>query len=165
MSSPSAKPQGRQQPSAKGYEKCDANAKWIFAIVASLLFAGLVMHFCLAGVMERLEKRPLPSDRWTGVRRGVDTTAESKAVPHLQIAPQEDLEQFRAREEAELNSYGWVDRTSGVVRIPIARAMNLLLERGLPTRSQTNANGLGPSSYELQQQRPQSRQPEIQGQK
>jgi hypothetical protein len=165
MPNPSAKPQGRQRPSAGGYEKRDANAKWIFALVAFFLVAGFIMHFCLAGVMERLAKKPLPSDRWTGTRLAGKTAAESKAVPHLQIVPAEDLNQFRASEEAELNGYGWINRTAGVVRIPIAQAMDLLLERGVPTRSQTNQNGQGPSSYDLQQQRPQSPQPEIQGQK
>jgi hypothetical protein len=165
MSNPSAKPQGRQTPSATGYEKRDAHAKGIFGVVAFLLFAGLIMHFCLAGLMERLNKTPVPADQWTGSRRGAGAIAASKAVPHLQISPAVDLEKFREREAAELSTYGWIDRTAGVVRIPIARAMDLVLERGLPVRSQTNASGLGPSSYQLQQQRPQSPQPEIQGEK
>ena len=33
-----------------------------------------------------------------------------------------------------LNSYGWVDPKAGVVRIPIDRAMDLLLQKGLPVR-------------------------------
>jgi hypothetical protein len=161
----SSKSQNRQRSGGKGYEQRDANATWIFGIIGFLLVAGLVMHFCLAGVMERLEKKPFPTDRWTGARRGSDTIAENKTFPHLQLAPPEDLKNFRAREETELNTYGWIDRRSGVVRIPVARAMDLVLERGLPTRFQTNESGLGPSSYQLQQQRPQSSQPEIQGQK
>ncbi|HEX4263373.1 MAG TPA: hypothetical protein VH597_03455 [Verrucomicrobiae bacterium] len=165
MSSPSAKPQGRQRPSTNGYEKRDANAKWIFAVIAFLLVAGLLMHLCLAGVVERLEKKPTSSDQLAAIRRSSENLDERKAVPHLQITPAEDLKQFRMHKEAELNSYGWIDRTAGVVRIPVARAMDLLLERGLPTRSQTNESGLGPSGYELQQQRPQFPQPEIQGAK
>ena len=30
-----------------------------------------------------------------------------------------------------LGSYGWVDKSGGTVRIPIARAMALLAERGI----------------------------------
>jgi hypothetical protein len=159
MSNPSAKPQGHQRPGRSGYEKSDANAPWIFGIVIFLLLAGLIMHFCLAGVMERLAKKPLPVDRWSGTRRGAEIM-QAKDLPHLQLTPPEDLQKFRAREESELNSYGWLDRTAGVVRIPIARAMELVLERGLPVRTQTN--GLGPSSYQLQMQRPQTVQTEIQ---
>lgn len=109
--------------------------------------------------MERLAKEPLSVDRWSGTRRSAEIM-QAKDVPHLQLTPPEDLQKFRAREESELNSYGWIDRTAGVVRIPIARAMELVLERGLPVRTQTN--GLGPSSYQLQIQRTQTVQPEIQ---
>ncbi len=56
--------------------------------------------------------------------------------PRLQVSGAADLAAFRAKEKAELNSYGWVDRKAGIVRIPIQRAMDLLLQRGLPTTPQ-----------------------------
>jgi hypothetical protein len=158
---PNPKPQGKPRRAGAGYEKRDANAKWILGIVAFLLIAGLIMHFMLAGMMERLEKTSYPTDAWKGVRRGSEAALQAKDVPHLQIVPAMNLEDFRAKEEAELNSYGWINRTAGVVRIPIARAMDLLLERGLPVRAGTNAPATGPSTYELQQRRPQSGQAEI----
>jgi hypothetical protein len=37
------------------------------------------------------------------------------------------------QEEQTLNSYGWVDEKTGVVRVPIERAMQLLAQRGLTT--------------------------------
>jgi hypothetical protein len=40
-----------------------------------------------------------------------------------------------------LEGYGWVDREAGVVRVPIERAMELLLERGLPTRPEAEQEG------------------------
>lgn len=54
--------------------------------------------------------------------------------PRLQPDPLKDLLDMRAEEDAVLNSYGWVDRKSGIVRIPINRAMELLAQRGLPSR-------------------------------
>ena len=159
MSNPSAKPQGGPRRDETGYEKRDANAKWIFGIVGFLVIAGLIMHLVLAGVMERLEKKPYPTDTLNGVRHSPRTIATT--APRLQIVPPEDLEKFRAAEQNQLDTYGWINRTAGVVRIPVARAMELVLERGLPVRSQTNAAATGPSSYQLQQQRPQSPQPEI----
>src|SRR5437762_1164629 len=51
-----------------------------------------------------------------------------------QIASDADLKQLRATEDAVLTTYGWIDRKNGIVRIPIDRAMDLLLQRGLPTR-------------------------------
>lgn len=129
--------------------------------MAFLLIAGLIMHFTLAGMMERLGKKPLTGDAWSGTRRSTETMAQSKTFPHLQLNPAEDLKKFRASEEAELNGYAWIDRTAGVVRIPVARAMELVLERGLPTRSDTNGAAKGPSVYELQQLRTNSNRMEI----
>jgi len=45
--------------------------------------------------------------------------------------PREDLAAMRAEEQRILNGYGWVDRQAGLARIPIARAMELTLERGV----------------------------------
>jgi hypothetical protein len=55
--------------------------------------------------------------------------------PRLQTDPAGDLRRLRAEEDAALGSYGWVDRARGVIRVPVARAMALLLRRGLPTRA------------------------------
>ncbi len=54
--------------------------------------------------------------------------------PRLQTREFQDLLQMRAAEEQRLHSYGWVDRTNGVVRIPIERAIELVAQRGLPAR-------------------------------
>ena len=64
-------------------------------------------------------------------------------APRLQVAPLEELSQYRAGQDEELNSYGWVDRKAGVVRIPIDRAMDRLLQKGLPARGETSKQGAG----------------------
>jgi hypothetical protein len=43
--------------------------------------------------------------------------------------------------------------------VPIERAMELLIQRGLPTRNTTNQTEAGPSSLQLQQQRSQASRP------
>ncbi|MBX6741121.1 MAG: hypothetical protein IRY87_03620 [Acetobacteraceae bacterium] len=50
--------------------------------------------------------------------------------PGLQSNPPGDLRAFRARQQAELESYGWADREHGLVRIPIQRAMQIIAGRG-----------------------------------
>ncbi|WP_308364936.1 MULTISPECIES: hypothetical protein [unclassified Microbulbifer] len=50
----------------------------------------------------------------------------------LQRNPLADLAGYQEREQQRLHSVGWVDREAGVVHMPIERAMDLLLERGLP---------------------------------
>lgn len=71
--------------------------------------------------------------------------------PRLQVSPPVDLEKFRAEQERELTTYGWVDREKNIVRIPIERAIELLSQRGLP---QTNERV---TPEQLQQQIPAER--------
>lgn len=54
--------------------------------------------------------------------------------PKLLVNEPKNLADFRAREDEALHTYGWVDRNAGTVRIPIERAKDLLIERGLPVR-------------------------------
>jgi hypothetical protein len=54
--------------------------------------------------------------------------------PRLQVHPAQDLKAYRAEEDAILEGYGWTDKSAGVVRIPIERAMELSLQRGFPVR-------------------------------
>lgn len=62
--------------------------------------------------------------------------------PHLLVRPGEDLKRLRAAEDALLNSYGWIDRDKGLVHIPIGRAIDILAQKGLPTRAQTGSSQL-----------------------
>jgi hypothetical protein len=48
----------------------------------------------------------------------------------------DNLQEIQANEQRELNDYGWVDKAHGVVRLPVDRAMDLILQRGLPARLQ-----------------------------
>jgi hypothetical protein len=56
-------------------------------------------------------------------------------APRLQTGPRLDLQHLKQTQQELLHSYGWVDKSAGVVRIPIDRAMDLLVQRGLPVRS------------------------------
>jgi hypothetical protein len=58
--------------------------------------------------------------------------------PQLEIDERTELNKDRLREEQTLNTYGWIDQSAGVVRIPIDRAMDLIAQRGLPTRTQAS---------------------------
>jgi len=54
--------------------------------------------------------------------------------PRLQADPKGDLVRLRARENAELARFGWIDEQAGVVQVPIERAMEMLAAKGLPAR-------------------------------
>ena len=116
------------------HEDSDVNAWAVgkFAIALMILCgAALVI---LAGLFKFFQSReagtePSPSATRAGTRR-------QPPEPRLQDKPVLDLQAMRAAEDQVLNSYGWVDRPGGVVRIPIGRAMDLLAQRGLPSRPQ-----------------------------
>ncbi len=57
-------------------------------------------------------------------------------TPALQTQPFKDIYVLRGEEAAKLDSYAWVDKEGGVARIPITRAMEVMLQRGFPTRAE-----------------------------
>jgi hypothetical protein len=51
--------------------------------------------------------------------------------PRLQSDPVQEMESMRQAEEETLHSYAWIDRESGIARIPIDRAIDILARTGL----------------------------------
>jgi hypothetical protein len=71
---------------------------------------------------------------------------KSMPEPRLETVPGANIAVLRAQEDAELNTYGWIDPSNNVIRIPIERAMELISQRGLPAPTGRSA---GKSEYEL----------------
>lgn len=91
---------------------------WIIVLLISLVYNGLAHYRASAG------PAPLP----VAVQRN-----RLPPLPRIQTSPTEvDLQKLRAYEDARLKSYDWVDRKTGIVRIPIERAMELTVQRGIP---------------------------------
>lgn len=121
-----------------GYERSDANIRRLVFSIAGLfvlLAAVLVAMGLMFAYLARQEK-PGPA------RSPVAQGRELPPQPRLETTPYGDLTMMRAAEDAKLSSYGWVDRQAGVVRIPIDRAIELTLERGLPYRGQAEEKKL-----------------------
>lgn len=66
--------------------------------------------------------------------QGIPKSAPESRAPRLQLSPRADMAELRAAEDKILNNYGWIDKEKGVVRIPIERAMEITIQRGLPAR-------------------------------
>ncbi|MGA2023100.1 MAG: hypothetical protein ABSH02_21110 [Candidatus Sulfotelmatobacter sp.] len=60
--------------------------------------------------------------------------------PKLEEDERGQLDGIRLQQDDTLYSYGWVDEKAGTVHIPIERAMDLLVQRGLPVRPQGAAD-------------------------
>ncbi len=121
-------PGGRPRVS---HESRDVRPKVIFWFAVWLTAAALAIHVGIWGVFkllearERREQRPVSPLVASSLRR---TPAEPRLEP-LPLLPRQRL---KAEEEKALTSYGWVDRSAGVVRIPIARAMEIVARKGVP---------------------------------
>lgn len=122
------------------YEKSDLHMKrmWSFAwTLLGLMFAGLFVTFLMYAGYARL---------WTSEDAGRQPSRLAAALPsrppepRLQDLPGQDLKAFRERESITQHSYAWVEPAAGVVRIPVERAMELALERGLPVRAAGGAD-------------------------
>lgn len=106
---------------------------WL-AVVMVAIYAAVWLVFGLFDRREasgRVREFPLAAGR-----------SDVPPQPRLQTEPRQELRDRQRREEALLNSYGWTDREAGLVRIPIAEAMRLTVERGLPVRATAPSNPL-----------------------
>lgn len=70
-----------------------------------------------------------PQTRQPGSPRRPDIAAGATV---LEVNPRAQLAQFEKEDMAARDRYGWIDRDHGLVQIPVARAMALLAQRGLP---------------------------------
>jgi hypothetical protein len=78
--------------------------------------------------------------------RGVDVNALKRPpAPNLLYNEHEaeNLRDIRSAEEQALNGYNWVDQQHTQVKIPISRAIDQLVQKGLPVRSQAPAPAAG----------------------
>jgi len=140
------------------YERRDIGVAGVLYFLLGLLVAGVMVHFIVNGLYWYLGKRseaeqtpvsPLvksvPSDtrhlpeEYKTDSEGADYEKyleKNFPQPQLETNERTELNKVRLREEDILSTYGYVDKNAGTVRIPIDRAMDLLVQRGLPVRTQ-----------------------------
>ena len=117
------------------YERRDVDV-WVvgkFGIALALLcVVCLALLFGLFRFFEARNGGPKPRFEQSV---GIDAS-KLPPEPRLEESPILDLQRMRAAEDQVLNSYAWIDKQNGIVRIPIGQAMDLLVQRGLPARQQ-----------------------------
>ncbi len=119
-----------------GHETSDVNVKGLFIFAFALVFSvavilvGLVAVAGGFGLLNRKVNTYRPKQE-QGAASLVKIAPDYQGLL-LQVKPEEDLRGMRAQNAADLQSYAWIDRPAGVVRLPVDRAMELLAERGLP---------------------------------
>jgi hypothetical protein len=117
------------------HEESDVNIRAIFGFGGVLLAVAIVIHVAIWGLFEYFDYR---ETRESGQASPLATSEPRlPPEPRLQVSPREDAAEFRAQEDAILNGYSWVNREAGTVRIPIAEAMKMTVQKGLPVRPTT----------------------------
>jgi hypothetical protein len=110
------------------HETRDINATAVGCFGIALAIGLGAIFLLLSGMLARLGERHPANSAATRITGPPLLPPE----PRLQSNPTKDFDEFRQQQNAILDSYGWVDRPAGVVRIPIERAMDLVAQRGLP---------------------------------
>jgi hypothetical protein len=59
--------------------------------------------------------------------------------PRLESDERTQFTGYILNQDQKLMTYDWVDKNNGVVRIPIDRAMDLVVQRGLPVRTEASS--------------------------
>ncbi|HTP87705.1 MAG TPA: hypothetical protein VMJ34_12170 [Bryobacteraceae bacterium] len=116
---------------AGGHEHRDTDARIIVYSALGLVVAMVLVCLFVVALFKGMQQ-VIPADR--SASRLVNPTPLPPA-PRLQEHPAIEYRELRRREDDALNHYGWVDQKAGVVRIPIDKAIDIMAQRGFPTRS------------------------------
>jgi hypothetical protein len=157
------------------FERRDITVAGVIYFLVGLIVFCLICHFIVTGLYDHLDKQsqaqqtpisPLSTSTGKDTRHlppAFKTDAEgtdyekyleaSFPAPQLEIDERNQLNNVRLNEEDTLATYGYVDKSAGVVRIPIERAMDLIVQRGLPTRAQGAASGANAAAENSQEKK------------
>ena len=127
------------------FEHEDLGTRGVFAFMIGLVVSGVVIYFIIVGMysfLDRYERSQMvtasplitPSGSLSRVmtQDEVDKLFKENGAPMLETNERGQFRDFLMDQEDQLNSYGWVDEKAGVTHIPIERAMELTVQRGLP---------------------------------
>jgi len=159
--------QGSDEDSKKaGYELADANVSGAATFLVVLGVSVAVVFVLAFGIGKlinmELNRQDGPANKWSQLA-GVKPAYKLESNPQMEQQQLQqmvkrfptprlqtddgnvDVAELHAREDMFLNYYSWVNAQSQVVRIPIARAMQLLAQQGLPVEGQSPQSA-GPQS-------------------
>jgi hypothetical protein len=129
------------------HERRDVNVFQISAFGIGLLLGCIVVVFAMWGMFTFLFHREDARNAGGATATMLNERAKQPPEPRLQREPKVELKDLRSDEEAILNSYGWVDPNKGIVRIPIDRAIDIVAQKGLP--SKPSPTGLDNDGYRM----------------
>jgi hypothetical protein len=132
MSAHSRAPHGNLDNPDTQHEASDINVHaviWFVGVLSGVVLAINLAMWGMFRVLQHFERTSEPA-----VTPLARPAGELPAEPRLQTTPWTDLKTFRADQQHYLNGWGWTDEKLGVARIPISKAKEMLLQKGLPVR-------------------------------
>jgi hypothetical protein len=97
--------------------------------------------FLVVGVLIILVAAIFAGIRLAGTGSATETEDAERAAVRLK-----NLEEVKAADTAQVTTYGWNDRAKGVVRIPVKRAMELVLPELNARSSKGGATATSPQT-------------------
>ena len=111
------------------YESGDVNAVSVTKFGIAMAFLILVFLFSLVGLFRYFANRA--AEAQPPVPPMGAMVEKLPPGPRLEPHPSLDMQEMRVAEDRKLNQYAWIDPDKGIVQIPVDRAMDLILEKGL----------------------------------
>ena len=118
----------QRDPDDPGHETSDVNVRNTALVMAGLALAAIAVVGTMVWMMNSFaagQRRALPA------LTPQQTARLAPPPPNLQADPYADLDRERAATEAHLAGYGYRDGSRTRARIPIGRAMELIIGRSL----------------------------------
>ena len=116
-------------PNGAGHEQSEVNVRLIVVSLAFLAVATAFVFLLVVGIFRY----------FYDTYGTAEATKLSQPVippqPRIEVAPYMELQDMRAKEDHILNSYAWVDKDGGKVRVPISQAIDMLAAKGLPSHN------------------------------
>lgn len=116
-----------QHGGAQGFDheiRIKGLAVFVIGLVGLLVAAGVLMWLLSVGLRDARVAADPPLPKLPEARQPYEIKG-----PRLQADPAADLAALRARENEALEQWGWADEANGVARVPIERAMEMLVEQ------------------------------------
>lgn len=135
------------------FEHEDLGTRGIFVFLIGLAITGIVIYFIIVGMyrfLDSYERSQMTTASALVTSSGaaarvvtqadMDNAFKDNGAPMLETNERGQFRNFLMNQEDQLNSYGWVNEKEHLAHIPIERAMELMVQRGLPVYPQGAAD-------------------------
>lgn len=133
-------PQKQPEISDPTYQDRDLRLNVVMSVVVISLAVTALTFVAMSRMFSTYRKR------YVAREQQVSPLARERVVPKtvlLQVNEAADFKAYRASEDAVKNQYAWMDQDDGIVRIPVYRAMERVVEQGLPVSPEFLNNRTG----------------------